>query len=107
MRKLDSQSILKSRIKFLVEILVSNVNKVVSCYLIAAQKCCFSTHKMVRPILCFLFLTSKLVKNRTHENESSISLGGATNFTRSLFLFVHSNLIWHQYILSRSYQKSF
>ena len=44
MRKLDSQSILKSRIKFLVEILVSNVNKVVSCYLIAAQKCCFSTH---------------------------------------------------------------
>ena len=41
--------------------IVNTVNTylgVVSCYMIAAQKYCFSTHKMVRPILCFLFLMS-------------------------------------------------
>ena len=32
--------------------------KVVSCYLIAAQNFVFSSHEMVRPICCFLFLTS-------------------------------------------------
>ena len=35
-------------------------------------------------IYCFLFVTSKLVKKGTMENKSSISLGGATNFTRFL-----------------------
>ena len=70
---------------------------VVWCFLIPAQKNCIGTHEIVRTIYCFLFLTSQLVKNCTHENESNISLGGATNFTRSLFLFAHSNLIWGQY----------
>ena len=39
----------------------------------------------------------------THKNESSISLVGATNFTRSLFLFATSNITWGQYILSKSF----
>ena len=36
---------------------------VVSSFLFASQKFVFSSHEMVSPIYCFLFLTSQLVKN--------------------------------------------
>ena len=71
-------------------------------YLIAAQKFCFSTHKIVSLIFCFCYSIIQCKYNsmfvilckqnsvRTHENKCNISLGGASNFTRSLFLFAQT-----------------
>ena len=45
--------------------------------------CIFCTMECIGSIYCFLFVTSLLVKTHTMENESGISLGRATNLTRS------------------------
>ena len=65
----------------------TTMSKIVgSIDLIRVQIFLFSTIECIGSIYCFLFVTSKLVKNRTMENESSISLRGTTVSSVILYL---------------------